>query len=322
MNTSENTLYDVIKKFDERFDENNLEKTLIRILKEVNKNKLIDSDSSKNLIRIIQGKLGSKTLEDAINENFQKYPQYSPIFHLQMGIEALKLEGSNYLANGIQILVREAEAGLKDGEDFINAVFIKTEKWYDHIQDRLAGWYKRKTNTVALIVGLLLAIILNVDTFNIAISLWKEPALRKALVTQPENVTPEQLEAEFGTDTDLKGQIQDFSKMLTDDLELPVGWHFRSESNGILCIWLPVPKMLLASVEKNYELGIATQDGQCKKDFFTIGSKVLGISITGIAAAQNSNFWFDVLDKFINIRNTGKKPTSSTDSTEKNSKEE
>jgi hypothetical protein len=37
-------------------------------------------------------------------------------------------------------------------------------------------------------------------------------------------------------------------------------------------------------------------------------TKLGGFLITGIASAQGSSFWFDILIKIVNIRSAGKKP--------------
>jgi hypothetical protein len=36
--------------------------------------------------------------------------------------------------------------------------------------------------------------------------------------------------------------------------------------------------------------------------------KVMGILLSGFAAAQGSPFWFDILKKIVNIRGSGKSP--------------
>lgn len=41
--------------------------------------------------------------------------------------------------------------------------------------------------------------------------------------------------------------------------------------------------------------------------------KILGWIISGVAISMGAVFWFDVLSKVINIRNSGKKPPSSAD---------
>jgi hypothetical protein len=37
-------------------------------------------------------------------------------------------------------------------------------------------------------------------------------------------------------------------------------------------------------------------------------TKILGMAITGAAAAQGAPFWFDILKKLVNVRSAGIKP--------------
>ncbi len=309
LDAAEDALQAVFKRIDSAIDQSQFNEILKNVLKRVNQSKLINETSRSELLDLIQDGGGSMiSFETAAKAFFEKHPEASPAFQLQLGIEALKLKGEQHLANSLRHIIKDAEASFKHGEDYLNGVLTKTENWFDYTMDRLEGWYKRRTGRIALVVGLLLAFALNVDTFHIATSLWKEPALRQAIVAQAEQVKPEQLQAEFGAGSDITTQVRDFSNRLTDDLSLPVGWQFKGEDT--LCI--PAPKLLVPKAWENYTFGILTADGSCKRDLFTFGAKVFGIFLTGVAAAQNSSFWFDSLDKLINVRNAGKKPASST----------
>ena len=42
------------------------------------------------------------------------------------------------------------------------------EDWYDSAMDRVAGWYKKRTQFILFAIGLVLAVALNVDTITIA----------------------------------------------------------------------------------------------------------------------------------------------------------
>jgi hypothetical protein len=60
----------------------------------------------------------------------------------------------------------------------INVLRKSVEGWYNDAMDRVSGWYKRKTQLVILIIGFLLALFFNADTFMLARALWKDPVLR------------------------------------------------------------------------------------------------------------------------------------------------
>lgn len=312
LDTAENALLGFFQGLDKAIDEGTFDDLLKNVLRKVNQSKLMPESARAELLALANDSGRKKvSLEAQAKDFFEKHPETSPLLYLQLGIEALKLKGEQHLADSLRLIIKDAEISLTKEGDYLNAVLTKTENWFDYTMDRLEGWYKRRTGRIALVVGVLLALVLNVDTFQIATSLWKEPALRQAIVAQAEQVTPEQLKAEFGTEANITSQVRQFSDRLTDELQLPVGWHFQGDDG--LCI--PAPKVLVPKQWENYTFGILAGDGSCKSDFFALGIKLLGIFITGVAAAQNSSFWFDSLDKLINVRNAGKKPTSSTKQT-------
>jgi len=56
------------------------------------------------------------------------------------------------------------------------------ENWYDNAMDRAAGWYKRRTQARLLWMGLLVAVLANVNSVTIANYLAHAPEARKAAV--------------------------------------------------------------------------------------------------------------------------------------------
>jgi hypothetical protein len=56
------------------------------------------------------------------------------------------------------------------------------ENWYDNAMDRAAGWYKRRTQTRLFWMGLLVAVLANMNSVTIANYLAHAPEARKAVV--------------------------------------------------------------------------------------------------------------------------------------------
>jgi hypothetical protein len=56
------------------------------------------------------------------------------------------------------------------------------EGWFDSSMDRVSGWYKRRSQLIVLVVGLVLTILLNVDTLAIVRTLSTDTAMRDSLV--------------------------------------------------------------------------------------------------------------------------------------------
>ncbi|MCL6099014.1 MAG: hypothetical protein M1391_10605 [Bacteroidetes bacterium] len=58
--------------------------------------------------------------------------------------------------------------------------------WFDETMERLTGWYKRKTQVITLIVGLVLAMSFNVNTIEIVNNLSKDSKAREELAAMAE----------------------------------------------------------------------------------------------------------------------------------------
>ena len=72
-----------------------------------------------------------------------------------------------------------AEAG-PDGQRLKKSI----EKWFNTSMDRVAGWYKRKTQVVNVVLDVVLTVAVNADSILIVRSLSNDSALRAALVAQ------------------------------------------------------------------------------------------------------------------------------------------
>ncbi len=66
------------------------------------------------------------------------------------------------------------------------------EEWYDAMMDRVAGWYKRTMSVVLLVLGVVVAAVINADSITIARVLASDSALRSSVVaaTQQQLATP------------------------------------------------------------------------------------------------------------------------------------
>jgi hypothetical protein len=73
----------------------------------------------------------------------------------------------------------------------LDAVRKNLEAWYDDGMDRVSGWYKRSTQKIVLIIALVVAGVLNVNTITIAHYLYRDETLREAIVSAAEKSTAE-----------------------------------------------------------------------------------------------------------------------------------
>jgi hypothetical protein len=102
----------------------------------------------------------------------------------------------------------------------------QVEHVFDDSMERASGWYKRKVQSVLLVLAAAVAIGLNVDTVRVATVLWNDQPLRTAVATRA---------AAQGTPEGAAAAIDDISQ-----LQLPVGWGSNAPDNVLFAIpgWL------------------------------------------------------------------------------------
>jgi hypothetical protein len=169
----------------------------------------------------------------------------------------------------------------------IPAIRFAIEKWFNDTMDRTSGWYKRRTQSCLLLMGLLIAFACNVDTIGIVRWLWQGDAARQAVVaaaTEYARNNPLPPPAKPGSSDNLQDSPpKDLSAFATrfvkldqhiTALQYPIGW--------------PVLDLRLAWVFQY----------------------LLGALITAIAISMGSTFWFDALQNLLKMRATGPKPAA------------
>ncbi len=191
------------------------------------------------------------------------------------------------------------EAFLERGEVNLALWRAQLEGWFNDAMDRLSGAYKRHAQQWSLIIGLILALIFNIDTITVARQLWREPTLRQAIAEQAAR------QNRIDPSTGMK-QLRQY----TDMLSLPVGWSVRAPAENEQCGW-----QFGQSVYPAVWVG-----GECRilntlprmDDPWGWLVKIIGIFISGLAAMQGAPFWFDILRKLVNLRSAGPVSSSQT----------
>jgi hypothetical protein len=179
----------------------------------------------------------------------------------------------NDLPDPIKRIVSDAltEAG-NNAEEFRKSL----ERQFDEIMQRASGWYKRRVQLILFVIALILVGAINADSFAIGQRLWKDDALRTAVVQQATN-TVGQGEAActkaagggaVPTPAQKAAQCLDQVKQLG----LPLGWS-------------------KASSPRTWESDLG---------------KALGLLLTAFALLLGAPFWFDTLSKLAQLRGTGR----------------
>jgi hypothetical protein len=171
------------------------------------------------------------------------------------------------------------------------------EGQFDASMDRATGWFKRNSQKLAIGIGLVLALVLNVDTVQVATQLWTQPTQRAMLVSQAQNGPTADQSGNF---VQLYDQAKNFS--------LPVGWETQTADCQQIG-YIP---------GRTVHPGFGAPNGQCRKivnlpdmnDLWGWITKIFGLLISGFAASQGAPFWFNALNKLLGLRGSGPVPPS------------
>ena len=211
-------------------------------------------------------------------------------------IDAL-LEGIKNLDQPLQTAL---SALLADSNQREATVQQKIEAWFNEGMDRVSGWYKRRTTWWIWLLGGIVTISLNADSIRISKVLWTNQAVRSAVV--------ESAKARSQCDR-------------PEDL-LPVAIHNDASSPKKAVAVLPQYKDVLTT-EERAELGQLASWSEALNQWekqkngpdrltFAI-SWFVGWVMTVVAISLGAPFWFDTLNRFMNIRTAGRAPDEPRD---------
>ena len=205
----------------------------------------------------------------------------------------------------LNALLLNLEEYITEGETNLAKARKNVEKWFDDSMDRLSGAFKRYSQRVALIIGLVLATLLNVDSIDLTLYLWREPSVRQALAAKASSFELSQQDLQANPDE----ALQNFRNQFVG-LSLPIGWGVkRTESAAALsdtsCQLFPSVGQAFGIPLIGTNICIAPPQSNNQANF---AIKVLGILLTALAARQGAPFWFDILKRVVNLRSTGVNP--------------
>ena len=209
-----------------------------------------------------------------------KLPSYIPSATFAKALVDLILEDNNFhpaavVSGPLAPFVRDADGKVEN----LEAQFAK---WFDDSMDRLGGWYKRNVQLVLFAIGLILTVALNINSLEVARTLWTQPLLRDALVQ-----AAGKFDASKATDPKAD-QIAIIQKQL-DALHLPIGW--REET-------------LTPLFDRN---------APARNRWLAWGALIAGWLMTAFATSFGSQFWFQTLGQALALRAAGAKPPKSSD---------
>jgi hypothetical protein len=219
------------------------------------------------------------------------------------------------------------------GESELNQLQDSVEVWFNNAMDRVSGSYKRYTQVALFFIGMVLAFAVNADTIQIWRTLAVDDELREAMVHRAaalvDSIDARLVRADTGTapaagpgaavrdsagrtaapapdaagppgapSTARAEQLYRAARAELDRSSLNLGWN-----------WAEAGRLGVARSEAPADPGSRwTFQSPRAWHWSAVLAKLLGLLITGIALSLGAPFWFDTLNRFINIRGAGRAP--------------
>lgn len=198
----------------------------------------------------------------------------------------------------------QAASRIENVDQNLAAARLGMETWFNETMDRLSGWYKRKAVFLAFVIGLVLAVIMNVDSITMAQHLWREPAVRQALAANAGTWLQDNPEVKIPEGGASPQKAIDIFNQEFSALNVPIGWTSKPYE---VSTCQPFP-------EDGTGFGLEWFNNLCLTPIMpdkaaNLGLKLFGLVLSAAAATQGAPFWFDILKKLVNVRGTGSNPT-------------
>jgi hypothetical protein len=221
----------------------------------------------------------------------------------------------------------------------------KLEDWFEETMERTTGWYKKQTQLILICLGFFLASMFNVDTIAITRILTKDKNIRDQMVQLAiskqkeyggiiDSVKTTIVRTEIKNDSVtrtvdsvvVRNRSDKFLDSIRNSLQQDAiavqgilgldGITTSADSSScrakvslfdsmIVREADPVKKVTLDSMKKKlYESCLYNMNAESPFQKST-GLKIIGWLITALAISLGASFWFDLLSKFIRLRQTG-----------------
>jgi len=173
--------------------------------------------------------------------------------------------------------------------------------WYDNAMTRITGTYKNIHQWFVVLVSFVVVAAFNADTISLSKYLYENEGARTALADRVEEAVNE------GDLQELLDKYNSIDSAATDEKLDSVKVIIKNIQGGIKKI------NAISEQIKDYNLPLGwTKKAGLPTDKPKGGwawlMKIIGLSITALAVSLGSNFWFDMLNKLVNLRGAGNKP--------------
>ena len=186
------------------------------------------------------------------------------------------------LQNSLKALAEKIETRKESIEEEIHDLQTQLEDWFDNSMTRASGVYRRNARGIAILIGFVLAIATNSDTLFMIDSLSQNTVLRETVSSYAQTQASQTQNMEQ-VKRDVRDQLNDVS--------LPIGWNEEIRRQQI------PPQSSVMIPGTTWRIG----------NPLLYLKRVLGWFVSGLAISMGASFWYDLLRKLIDVKNTGGK---------------
>lgn len=213
-------------------------------------------------------------------------------------------ETENKVNQYIELKKEEVIDALQEVKDDVSG-------WFNNCMDRIGGTYRNMQQKWLIAFSFIAVIFFNADTITLSKYLYNNKDVRDVLVEQASRATQDSLTVAFYTEimdkaaqvgpqneitlegddmaliNEIKGGVSNLKEVTQEleDLGLPIGWEANPDALNRFPVYGSVGNVLLE-----------------------IFLKIIGLSITAFAVSMGSPFWFDILNKLVNLKGAGAQP--------------
>jgi len=185
-----------------------------------------------------------------------------------------------------------AQTASEDVEKFVGTV----SHWVDQSLTMMGEVYKQRIKLISFLIGLFAAVAFNIQTLDVVSYLYKNKEAREAIAAVAEQFTDQVSKDTFKTCMDLKPEERDGKTECKPILGLVSAVEGGNETFGKLPIfwkgWEDAARQILPFLQKGV---VWYEDWRWLLNW-------VGWLITGLAVSLGAPFWFDLLNKLVNIR--------------------
>ena len=202
-------------------------------------------------------------------------------------------------------LKRYIQQSISEASGELSIVKKDISRWFDSCMVRIGGTYKNVQQKALIIISFAVVVLFNADSIALSKFLYQNEASRVELANSAAEISQDstfrlisnkylELDSlrDAGLELDSTGikSMENIKKGIDNlktiksklsETKLPLGWSNHKESLNTL------------------RLG-----------FFGWIMKIIGLMISAFAVSLGTPFWFDILNKLVNIRGAGNKPAT------------